>query len=362
MKHVLFISHWLAIGGTETFMMNVLRNINLKKYHIDFLIFSNSISNYTIEAETIGCTIYRLPPRSKGIIYYKELKKFFKEKADIYSAIHFCGGNVSSIAPIYYAWKYNIPIRIIHSHSTNSVGPMNKIMHWMNKHLLRVLGNKYLACSPSAAKYFFGNNDVEIIKNGININLYHFNPENRIKIRNDYQITESTHVLGHIGRFDDNKNQSFLVDVFKLYLQTYQDALLILIGTGPMEEFIKSKCEELGISDKVLFLGVRSDISDLLCAMDCFIMPSFFEGLPFVLIEAQATGLPCVASDNIGKEAKLSRQFSFLSLEASLTNWVSAISDFVNNSKNRNDEGDCIKDTGYNIKSTIEYLEDLYDK
>lgn len=362
MKHVLFISHWLAIGGTETFMMNVLRNINLNKYHIDFLIFSNSISNYTIEAENRGCTIYRLPPRSKGVIYYKELKKFFKKHADIYSAIHFCGGNVSSIAPIYYAWKYNIPIRIVHSHSTNSVGTMNKIMHWMNKPLLKVLGNKYLACSPSAAKYFFGNINVEIIKNGINLNLYHFTPENRIKIRNDYQITESTHVIGHIGRFDDNKNQSFIVDIFKLYQQTYQDALLILIGTGPLEDCIKNKCEELGISDKVLFLGVRSDISDLLCAMDCFIMPSFFEGIPFVLIEAQATGLPCVVSDNIGKEAKLSRLFSFLSLEAPLIHWVSTINDFVIDFKNRKKEGECIKETGYNIKSTIEYLEDLYDK
>ena len=362
MKHVLFISHWLAIGGTETFMMNVVRNINMNKYHIDFLIFSSSISDYTIEAESRGCTIYRLPPRRKGLIYYRELKKFFKEKANIYNAIHFCGGNVSSIAPVYFAWRYNIPIRIIHSHSTNSIGLANKLMHWINKHLLTILGNKYLACSPSAGRYFFGDLDVEIIKNGINLNEYNFSFEKRGKVRRKLAISDSTHVLGHIGRFDNNKNQSFLIDVFKLYQETYQDAMLILIGSGPLEDSIKSKCIELSIKNNVLFLGTRNDIPELLCAIDCFIMPSFFEGLPFVLIEAQATGLPCVVSDNIGKDAKLSHQFTYLSLNAPLIHWVSVIKDYVINTENRTEGSICVKKAGYNINSTTEYLESIYNR
>lgn len=352
----------MAIGGTETFMMNVVRNINMNKYHIDFLLFSNSISDYAIEAESRGCTIYRLPPRRKGLIYYRELKKFFKEKANIYDAIHFCGGNVSSIAPIYFAWRYNIPIRVIHSHSTNSVGLANKLMHWINRHLLTLWGNKYLACSPSAGRYFFGNIDVDIIKNGINLDVYNFSFEKREKIRSKLAIADSTHVLGHIGRFDDNKNQSFLIDVFKLYQETYQDAILILIGTGPLEDCIKDKCVELGINNNVLFLGIRNDIPELLCAMDCFIMPSFFEGLPFVLIEAQAAGLPCIVSDNIGKDAKLSQQFTYLNLDVPINHWVSAIKDYVINAKNRTQGCINVEKAGYNINSTIEYLESIYNR
>ena len=362
MKNILFISQWLAIGGTETFMMNVLRNVNKDKYHIDFLIFSNSSSNYSIEAESRGCTIYRLPPRSKGITYYIELRKFFKEEAKTYHVIHFCGGNVSSIAPIYYAWKYNIPVRIIHSHSTNSIGFVNKTLHLTNRYLLRVLGNEYLACSSSAAKYFFGNQDVYIVKNGISTDVYNYSSENRTKIREAFHIKESTHVLGHIGRFDDNKNQSFLIDILKHYQQIHEDACLILIGEGPQENRIKNKCKELEISKNVLFLGMRKDIHELLSAMDCFIMPSYFEGLPFVLIEAQATGLPCVVSDSIGTDSKMSRHFSFLSLNSPLTEWVSTIRNHIINVENRKEGVDCIIKAGYDIKSTIEYLEKLYDK
>lgn len=362
MRRILFVSHWLAIGGTETFMMNVLRNIDAEKYHIDFLVFTDSVSNNAVEAQNRGSIIYRLPSRRKGLIYYRELDKFFREKANIYNAVHYCGGNVSSIAPMYYAWKYNVPTRIIHSHSTNSVGLLNRIMHWINKHLLGVLGNEYLACSPSAARYFFGNKKVKIIKNGINLDEYNFSLQKRLKIREEFQIPESAHVLGHIGRFDSNKNQSFLIDIFKLYLKTNQDALLMLIGEGPMETCVKSKCEELGISDKVMFLGVRGDIPDLLCAMDCFIMPSLFEGLPFVLVEAQATGLPCVVSDTISKESKLSEVLTFLSLDAPLGKWVSTIGNILSKIQNREDAGDCIGKIGYSIGSTIEYLEDLYSK
>ena len=361
MKKILFISHWLLVGGTETFMMNVLRNINRQLFHVDFLIFSDLISDYTIEAENNGSTIYRLPPRRTGIKYYKKLNAFFRDYATQYDVIHFCGGNVSSIAPLYFAYKYNIPIRIAHSHSTNSVGFLNKLLHIINRNFLDFFCTDNLACSYDAAKYFFGNKKAVVIKNGINVDIYYYNSEKRDKIRKVYSIASVTHVLGHIGRFDNNKNQSMLIDIFYKYKMQYPDSILILVGTGVLEENMKQKCEALKISDSVLFLGCRNDVPEILCAMDCFIMPSIFEGLPFVLVEAQATGLPCVISNTINEDSKLSPYVTFLDLKSSLETWGECIHKYITTYKR---EGGIkyINEAGFNIASSIRYLELLYNR
>lgn len=361
MKNILFISQWLSMAGTETFMINVLRNIDRQKFHIDFLLFSNSTSFYSVEAEQLGSNIYRLPPRNRGFNYYKSLNAFFKEKASQYSAIHYCGGNVSSIAPIYYAYKYNIPVRIVHSHNSSSQGLKNKIMHLINRNFLTKLSTCNLACSTLASKYFFGKKPCIIVKNGINVDSYRFNEERRNKLRSEYGISLSTHVLGHIGRFEDVKNHSFLLDIFCEYKKIHAESKLLLIGSGILEDKIKQKAKDLGLEEDILFLGLRNDIPDILCSMDCFVMPSLFEGLPFVLVEAQATGLPCVIADTINKDAKLTPYLLFRSLRDNLGLWVEDIKTIIR-ANNREKGTKYIDDNGFNILSTVKYLEYLYDE
>lgn len=361
MRNVLFISGWLSMAGTETFMMSVLRNINKRKFHIDFLIFSESVSDYSIEAERRGSKIYRLPARKSGPIYYKRLNEFFKKNAGQYNAIHFCGGNLSSIAPIYYAYKYKIPIRIVHSHSSDSKGMINKILHLINRRFVPLLGTCNLACSSLAAKYFFGKKDCTIIKNGVDTNRYKFNEEKRILFREKYDISPSTHVLGHIGRFDEVKNHMLLVDIFFEYRKKYSDAKLLLVGSGILEGQVKRRVKELRLVDDVLFLGVRNDIPDILCAMDCFVMPSLFEGLPFVLVEAQASGLPCVISNTINKDSKLTPYLEFRSLNDELGLWVNDIKRLIG-SNNREVGYRHIEEQGFDTLSTVQYLESLYER
>ena len=359
MRNILFISKWLSVAGTETFMMNVLRNINHQQFHIDFLLFTESESDYSKEAERLGAKIYRLPARSSGLTYYRSLNNFFKDNASHYDAIHFCGGNVSSIAPVYYAYKYNIPIRIVHSHSTDSRKWVNKILHGMNRAFIPKFGTCNLACSSLAAKYFFGTKGCTIVKNGVDTNAYKFNLESRCSFREKYKISPSTHVLGHIGRFDEVKNHVFLLDIFNEYHKRNHDSKLVLVGEGHLEEQVREKVKTLGLEDDVTFLGVRNDIPDILCAMDCFVMPSLYEGLPFVLVEAQASGLPCVISDTINQDSKLTSYLKFRGLNEELSLWVDDISSLIGGN-NREEGAGYVKEQGFDILSTVQYLERLY--
>lgn len=360
MINILFISHYLNVAGTETFMMNVLRNINRKHFHIDFLIFSEEESIFSREAEELGALIYRLPSRRTGLKYYKSLERFFKKHAIDYLAVHFCGGSVSSIAPLYYAYKYKIPVRIVHSHNSNCEGIHNMIFHKVNRLFLSILCSNFLACSSKAARFFFLNKkNVVVIKNGIDIDAYTFDCKRRENFRKKFGISPLTRVIGHIGRFENVKNHSFIIDIFKRFNEKETDSVLILVGTGSLLETIKMKIENLGLSHKVYLLGERSDVPDVLFGLDCFLMPSLFEGLPFVLVEAQTTGLPCVVSNTINKDVKISQFLHFVHLDDDVDKWVNVIQYAMQN-LNRSHAAEYVKETGFDIKSTIRYLENIY--
>lgn len=359
MLNILFISQYLNVAGTEAFMMNVIRKIDKKKFQVDFLVFSDEESCYSKEAQSLGTTVFRLPSRREGLKYYKTLNSFFKEKCDYYHVIHFCGGNVSSIAPIYYAYKYHIPIRIVHSHSSSCDGFHNKILHFINRLLLPRLATHFFACSTMAAFFFFRNHKCAIIKNGIDIRKYASNKEKRRLSRMKFGIANTTHVIGHIGRFEAVKNHGMIVDVFNSYHTLYPDSLLMLVGVGMLQKEVKMKVNDMGLCGKVLFLGERNDISDLLCCMDCFLMPSLYEGLPFVLVEAQTVGVPCVISNTISPDVKLIPSLCFLDLNKSPLVWADRINKVII-------KGMCmdavkyVSQAGFDIMSTVKYLEEVY--
>lgn len=360
MKKVLHITSSLKKNGTETFIMNVFRNIDRTKISFDFLVFSKDRDGFYEEAISLGAEVFYVPTRRNGLfLYYKSLNEFYRKNAYKYSAVHFSACSLTTILPIILAWKYKIPIRIVHAHNSGWSGLHNYILHFINKRIVPYFVTDKLACSTYAGKWFFGNKDFLIVKNGIEINKYSYNAEIRKKYREDFKFDDSF-VIGHVGRFESEKNHMFMLNVFKELLNSCKNSKLVLVGTGSLFESVKKHSEILGISDKVVFTGQRNDVSCLLQAFDCFFMPSLYEGLPFVLVEAQCAGLPVVASDTISKESKLTEKFVLLDLNASKRIWVDNILKFTVNSRETNDKD--IISKGYSITETIKIILSIYNR
>ena len=357
MIRILFVSHYLSRNGTEAFMMSVFRNINNAKFHIDFLCFSRKDVAYEDEIVRGGSSLFFLPERKKGLSYYQSLDAFFKKHQ--YDVIHWCAGSCTSIAPLYYAWKYQIPIRIAHSHSSSCVGKHNLLLHYLLRPVMNRLATERLSCSDKAGKWLFKSVPYKVVKNGVDTKKYSFDVMERAKKRAELGISPYAKVIGHIGRFDSNKNHSFILDVFRRYINLHSDAVLMLIGVGATKTIIEEKVKSLHLEDRVLFLGERTDVPSLLQAMDLFIMPSLFEGLPFVLVEAQAAGLPCLVSDTVDAGARITPHLDFMSLKQSAEEWAKAIGDcFAKHQRGNSDQ--YIIDTGYSIEDTINMLEEVY--
>ncbi len=361
MKNILFISHHLNRAGTEAFMMNVFRGIDHQRFHVDFLVYNQKETEYSREVESAGCKVWRVPSRRESPWgWYRSLNRFFREHAGEYVAIHYCGNGLTAIAPIVFAYIYGVPIRIAHSHSSSSSGLHNHLLHFLQRGVVRRLTTHHFACSSSAAKWFFGNAPVVVIKNGIDTSRFAYNPQVREKVRAEAGILPTTTVIGHVGRFSEEKNHVFLLKVFAEYLRIQPDALLMLVGVGPLMDVVRQQAGALQIMDKVAFLGERHDVNELVQAFDIFILPSTFEGLPFVLIEAQCAGLPCLVSDAVSSDNCLTDHFEILSLKQSPVKWAHKITSMLG-SFQRKDGRKTIEEQGYSAASTIKYLENIYD-
>lgn len=361
MKKILFISQHLNRAGTEAFMMNVFRGVDKKRFQVDFLVYNWKQTDYSQEVEAAGNKVWRVPSRRESPFgWYRSLNIFFATHAHEYVAIHFCGNVLTAIAPIVLAYLYRIPIRISHSHNSSSEGWHNKLFHILQRGIAKRLTTHHFACSTLAAKWFFGNSSAIIIKNGIDTQKFAFDSLIRDKVRLQNGISPTTKVIGHIGRFEAEKNHTFIVEVFAEYCKTQPDALLMLVGKGNLMDVIKEKVKLLNLTEKVCFMGERSDVSNLLQAMDLFLMPSTFEGQPFVLIEAQCTGLPCLISDVINQDICLTENVIHYSLRQSAKEWGDKIS-VILASYQRKSEHKLIEQKGYSIAETIAYLEKVYD-
>lgn len=245
------------------------------------------------------------PPYQKLAKYLKFLKQFFREKK--YRIVH-SNINTLSVFPLYAAKKAGVPVRIAHSHSTSNQREWKKnLMKNALRPFSKVWATDYFACSELAGRYLFGNKafdkgEVKIIHNAIDVEKFKFDPEARKKLRKEIGIADDDFVVGHIGRFVEQKNHRFLIDVFAEVKKKKKNAKLVLIGQGPLREEIEQKVKDLGLEKDVFFLGQRSDTNKLYSVFDVFCLPSLYEGLPVVGVEAQANGVPCVFSDRITKE------------------------------------------------------------
>lgn len=361
MVSILFRLGALYQNGTEAFVMNVYRKLN-NKINIDFILNNPTITPYYKEVIDGGARIFVCPPRKPNPIKSVISEyMFFKNHAKEYDAIHFCYGSLADITLIFFAYWYKIPIRILHSHNSSCKGIHSRILHNLFKPIANKLTTHHFACSEKAGAFFASKRvHYEIINNGIDINRYSLNIKKRNEIRKILSIPDDCIVIGHVGRFTTVKNHDFILDVFFEYLKLNHNSILMLIGIGELEENIRTKAENLGISSKILFMGLRNDVGDLMQAMDLFLMPSLFEGLPFVLVEAQAAGLPCVISNNIDNGVNITGNVKFMSLDSTAKEWaMSIVSDLTN--FDRKNQDTLIRENGYDINTTAEYLLKIYN-
>lgn len=350
-------------GGVESFLMNYYRCIDRKKIQFDFLCNSYQPIAYEQEIHQLGGKTYHISSRSKNFLKYrKEMKSFFELHKGEYQAIWV---NVCSLANIDYlkiAKKYGIPRRIIHSHnSQNMDGRLRKILHDLNKRKISKFATDFWACSQSAAKWFYGTKPAEIIHNAINTEQMSYDESKRKEYRTQLGW-EDNYIIGNIGRLHFQKNQLFALDIFYELQQKIPDARLVLIGQGEDEKKIKDKIRDLGIEGKVHMPGVQQDIVGWLSAMDIFLFPSIFEGLGIAALEAQANGIPMLASTAVPKEVKINNNVIFLDLGRPVKDWVQVLYKMKN--EYPREKSDKIKtafiENHYDITVEVNKLETLF--
>ena len=308
---------WVG-GGVESVIMNYYRHLDHSKVQFDFICDEDSTRIPYDEIKKLGGRVFLVPKYQNLSKYLKALEKLFKENQ--YRIVH-SNINTLSVFPLYAAKKAGVPIRISHSHSTSNPKEWKRNLI---KNILRPFSKRYatdyFACSEVAGRYLFGNKafdrgEVKIIHNAIDVEKFKFDEVARKKLRKEFGIKDSTVVIGHVGRFVQQKNHTFLVDVFNEYHKKNLDSKLLLVGSGPLEDEIKKKVERLGFKDSVLFLGQRDDINKLYSVMDIFCLPSLYEGLPVVGVEAQAAGLPTIFSNRISEEVIVSSYAKIVSIQ-----------------------------------------------
>lgn len=340
-KRLLCIVGSMNAGGAETFLMKVYRTIDKTKYQMDFYVATQEEGFYDKEIQMKGGRIYHSIPKSKGFIKcFISLRNTIKrEKYDYVlrvsqhslSALDLLAAKLGGARTLIYR----------SSNSGTGGGKVNQILHEIFKWLSITIPTVKIAPSTEAAEFMFGKNCIEkgnvmIINNAIPVEKFLFNVEKRDKIRKEFNISENTFVVGHVGRFNHQKNHNFLIDIFNNVVKKNSNSVLILVGKGELKNTIKEKLDSLGLTDKVLFTGIRSDIPDIMMAMDVFVFPSFFEGMPNTVIEAQATGLRCLVSDNVTREAGITELVDYLSLNDTAENWGNKVLENSNGYKRKN--------------------------
>ena len=366
MKKVLVFGMTDNPGGVESFLMNYYRKLNRGKIQFDFLCNNKTVA-YEDEIASLGGEIFKICARSENpVLYKKQMTAFFKENAKKYCAIWV---NVCSLANIDYlkfAKKFGIKTRIIHSHNTQNMDSfLRGLLHKFNRFFIGNYATHFFACTTLAADWFYSEKikkspNFKLIFNAIDCEKFAFNERKREECRKELNVSDKC-VFGNVGRFHSQKNQSFLLDVFKEISQKREDAVLILCGGGNDETMLRRKTSELKLEDKVLFVGVRNDVERLFQAMDVFLLPSLYEGLGIVLIEAQAAGLPCLASaDVIPEDAKVTNLLKFISLESGAENWANEAVEALKNT-DRPQTLSLIAAKGYDINTQIAGLENFFE-
>lgn len=359
--NILFLIPCMGDGGIESMIISWIRALNSEKYHVD--VFTQRItSNKTRDKlEELGVTIYSSECRNRNILvkrkFYKSILKLKK-----YTIVHLH----TCFAPEFILLKWSkdskIKIRIAHGHNAFEHKNIKDILVQKAAHpFMRYYATEYVGCSDQAAIEILGKKGIKAesyrkINNSIDTDKLRFSHFNRKKVRSDLGIEEK-YVIGHVGRMTEQKNHSFLLDIFKQCLEIKPNAILMLIGDGELRNQIEMKAQRLAIKDKIIFVGVTSEVAQYLSAMDHFLFPSIYEGFSVALLEAQCNGLGCTVSSEIVQEAVILSTTHIISLNESPQKWAVTVCE-NRQIWNRSNAADIIKDNGYDIKDNN--LNDYY--
>ena len=358
-ERILIVNTTMDRGGAETLIMNLYRSLDRNRFQFDFVLHCNYKSAYEDEILSLGGRIYRLPSYKffNEHSFRKAFAGFFKCHPE-YRIIH--GHNINS-TPIYLDVANSFGLETIsHCHcSSNGSGPGAWIRDFKRRNLSKIAKYRF-ACSNEAGIWAYGKNTpFKVIKNGIITQRFIWDEIKRAETRASFGIGKDTVVLGNVGRLQKEKNQACAIRVFQKYHAKNPDSKLVIVGTGPLEKELKSLSRSFGLDDSVIFTGVRSDVGELLCAMDVFLFPSIFEGLPLTLVEAQCTGLPCVVSDIITDEVDVAGLTRKVPLSSSAEEWIQAIEAGI--AIPREGKAETIKASGFDIAQTAAEMELFYE-
>ena len=362
MRKILHIVEDMDFGDTESFIMNTLRNIDRKKYSFGILTFLEPRDGkkyyYEDELKELGVEITKIEDN-----HFRHPRKFMKDVARVlaegkYDAIHSHIDFMSAL-PIMAAKKAGVAQRISHSHNTNNLKINSRKMRFVAACLRRKLNKNVttrLACGQAAGEYLYGEKkEFTVIHNGIDLQKFRYNSNIRHMMREKYGIASDAMVLLNVGRFEEQKNQEHLIDIFSYYVRKDKNARLVIIGEGSLKKNLEDQIASERLGDSVMLLPMQDKVERFYSMADVFVMPSLFEGVPTVGIEAQACGMKCLFSDKVPAETKLLDSAEFLSLNDSWTPYIVAAEK----------RGEAIKNEKvqeYDIQNTVKALEKVYDQ
>lgn len=356
---ILHVVTYMGRGGLETMLMNYYRHIDRNKIQFDFLVHRAFEADYDKEIESLGGRIYRLPrlnPFRKE--YLNTLDAFFEEHKEEYRIVHSHLDCMAGV-PLKYAKKNGIPVRIAHAHNSNQTKDFKYIIKLLCKKNIKMYATDLFACGEEAGRWMFNGRIFNVLNNAIDAEKYLYSYQSRKEVRKELRIADDILVIGHVGRFAPQKNHKFIIKIFSEVLKQKNNAVLLLVGDGELKKDIEELTRNLGIYEKIIFAGVRSDVPRLLQAMDIFLFPSNYEGLPVSIIEAQAAGLPCLISDKVPIECKKTDLVSQIVLGDETAIWVKHI---LGESKRiRRNTVEEIKKSGFDIIENAKWLEKFYE-
>lgn len=365
MKHpvrILQVVTIMNLGGLENFLMNLYRKIDREQIQFDFLVHRKEKGVFDDEIKSLGGKIYDMPALHplKIISYQRKLSQFFKNHPE-YKIVH-SHLNEGSVFVLYAAKKCGVPVRIAHSHTDTTTGRFG-LLREIPKLRVNNYSNYNFACTENAGKWLFRKSEFKIIVNGIDTKRFGFNRNIRNDIRSKLNLNDNNYLVGNISNFTQPKNLTFLISIFWEFLKIKPKSKLVLIGHGGLKDRIIRQVKEYDIEDHVIFAGAVTNPEDYLSAMDLFLFPSLFEGLPLTLVEAQCNGLPVLMSDTISKECILTELVFTMSLDKSTKDWAEELTNLSRLERELNQReiyAEQIKEKGFDVEDNVIELSDFY--
>lgn len=354
---IIITTAFVPTGGLTTVMMNYYRKLNKEGLQIDFASTNEAPSVLSDELAQNGSIYYNLNKRSHLLTYFIKLYSACKK----YNIVHINSNSATAALELLAAKLAGVKKRIVHNHNSKTEHPyINAMMFPLFKRLYTIS----IACSKDAGNWLFGKDNFIVLRNAIDTDKFKFNSLFRETYRKEWNIPSNSFVIGHVGKYNAQKNHQKLLEIFYEYQKKHTEARLLCVGYGPLRNELEKTIIQLNLQGKVILTGERTDIPGFLSAMDVFVFPSLWEGLPLSVVEAFASGLPCVLSNRISQEVHLCSNMCSLSIEDSSSMWAETIDklDFAERGKRCEQNIQSITDAGYNITTETERLRQLYIK